>query len=147
MYIPSPPDAPPTEVIETAVSPVELEVNRRNTRRFIAADPIFIVLSVGERIRQPGGGYRRVKVGERPQQRFKLIMVSPAGGSIDQLTSDGTERRVDFVLLGEYDAQVAVGDWWDDARGNRYEVLSLIPSNGYEVRANVSATGKVLDGG
>jgi hypothetical protein len=78
---------------------------------------------------------------------FKLIMQSPAGSAIEQRTEDGTERQVDFVLLGEWNAVIAVGDWWEDGLGNRWEVRALIPGNNYESRAVVEAHGKILEGG
>ena len=127
--------------------PMELLVNRMNTKAFIDADSITVTLVPRTAARAPTGGVIQTDGAPRAPQIFKLIMQSPAGGSIEQRTDDGTERQVDFVLLGEWDAVIAVGDWWEDVRGNRWEVRALIPTNNYETRAVVEAHGKVLEGG
>ncbi len=127
--------------------PMELFVNRLNTKAFIDADPTTITLTPRIAARAPTGGVIQTDGTPRAPQVFHLIMQSPAGSSIEQRTDDGTERQVDYVLLGEWDAAVAVGDWWEDALGNRWEVRALIPTNNYETRAVVEAHGKVLEGG
>ena len=125
----------------------ELWTNRKNTEAYIAADPTILRLKTRVPLRTPSGGVTVVDGPTRPEQIFKLIMVSPAGGSIEQRTDSGTERQVDYILLGKWDAQVDVGDWWEDGRGNVWEVRAVIPSNGYETRAVVEAHGKILEGG
>lgn len=125
----------------------ELRINRLNTSAFIAADPLRLVLRARASSRTATGAIDAQAYAERPEQRFKLIMQSPAGGSIEQRTDDATERQVDFVLLGEWNAQVAVDDFWEDVLGQRWEVRSLNPYNGYEIRANVEAHGRNLVGG
>lgn len=129
------------------MDPVELHFNRLNTQAFIKADPISLVLQTRGSVRTPSGAVAHEAGAPRPEQTFKLIMQSPAGNSIEQRLPDGTERQVDFVLLGEWDAQVDVGDWWEDDAGRRYEVRAVIPRNGYETRAVVEAHGSNLEGG
>lgn len=146
VYVPSGPTIELPPVTEDVLS-TEMRVNRRNTKRFIDADPIILTLTTRGSLRTASGAYAHERAAERPPQTFKLIMQSPAGGSIEQRTEDGTERQVDYILLGEWDAQIAVGDFWDDARGSRWEVKALVPSNGYEVRAVVEAHGDRLVGG
>jgi len=143
--VPEPdPDPPPSSPTARAV---ELGINRLNTAAFIAADPLILTLTPRIASRAPTGGVITQNGPERAPQTFKLIMQSPAGNSIEQRTDDGTERQVDFILLGEWDAEVAVGDWWDDENGNRWEVRAIVPTNHYETRAVVEAHGKVLEGG
>jgi hypothetical protein len=125
----------------------ELRINRINTEAFIDADPTLIVLKTRMAERTPSGGFTLIEDVPRMPQFFKLVMTSPAGGSIEQRTEDGTERQVDFQLIGAWDAQIAVGDYWDDVRDQRWEVKAMIPDNGYEKRAVVEAHGKVLEGG
>jgi hypothetical protein len=127
--------------------PMELLVNRAGTKAFIDADPVTVTLTPRIASRAPTGGVTQTDGAPRAPQVFKLIMQSPAGSSIEQRTEDGTERQVDFVLLGEWNAVIAVGDWWEDGLGNRWEVRALIPTNNYESRAVVEAHGKVLEGG
>lgn len=125
----------------------ELKVNRANTLAFIAADPISLTLQVRGSERTASGAFDSERQSERAVQSFKLIMQSPAGSSIEQRTEDGTERQVDFILLGAWDAVVEVGDYWEDGLGNRHEVKAIVPRNGYETRAVVEAHGKYLAGG
>lgn len=125
----------------------ELRINRVNTLAFIAADPLSLTLQVRSAVRTPSGAYSRERQSERPAQQFKLIMQSPAGGSIEQRTEDGTERQVDYILLGAWDAEIEVGDYWDDGFGQRWEVRAIVPRNGYETRAVIEAHGKYLTGG
>jgi len=125
----------------------ELVAYRVSTKEFIKADPIKITLHTRVAARTPTGGVSNTAGSNRPEQTFKLIMQSPAGSSLEQRTEDGTERQVDYILLGEYNAQVDVGDWWEDGNGNVWEVRALVPANGYETRAVVEAHGKSLEGG
>lgn len=129
------------------MGPLELAIYRFNTTAFIAADPLNLTLTPRGSSRTPSGGIALQGADARPVQTFKLIMQSPAGGSIEQRTDDGTERRVEYVLLGEWDAAIDVGDFWDDDHGQRWEVTALIPDNGYEKRAVVEVRGKYLVGG
>ena len=124
-----------------------MRINRKNTEEFIAADPLSLTLRARAASRTPSGAYAQETASERPEQVFKLIMQSPAGSSIEQRTEDGTERQLDYILLGSWDAQVAVGDFWDDEAGQRFEVKAIVPRNGYETRAVVEAHGKDLYGG
>ena len=125
----------------------ELRTQRKNTTAFIAADPLTLRLTPRASARTPSGAYAAQGRPERPLQTFKLIMQSPAGSSIEQRTEDGTERQVDYILLGEWDAEVEPGDYWDDDLGQRWEVKAIVPRNGYETRAVVEAHGKDLTGG
>jgi hypothetical protein len=111
-------------------STLEKVIHRKGTKRFIGADPTTIVLS------KPGGSivdgtYRSgVGVARNPQQ-FKLIW-SDQSGIVRELP-DGT-RRFDFVLLGEHDAIVEIGDTFDIGT-NKYVVTYIYPYNDYEVKA------------
>ena len=117
-----------------------LAFNRANTEAYIATDPVVIALTPRLITRTPSGGFETIDGEPRVGQVFKLVMQSPSGASIEQRTEDGTERRTDFVLIGTFDAIVAPGDYWDEG-SQRYEVTSIIPGNGYEVRANVESYG------
>lgn len=147
VYIPTDPvDAPGTSTPEDITE--ELFVQRVNTSHFIAADPHWITLRTRTSSRTASGAVVRSGAAvARPEQRFKLIMVSPAGGSLEQRTEDGTERQVEYQLLGEWDAVVEVGDYWDDSEDQRWEVRAIVPDNGYERRAVVEAHGRELTGG
>jgi hypothetical protein len=145
VFVPYPPvEVPPLPVWELTE---ELRVNRLNTDAFIASDPLRVALRTRGRSRTDSGAFASPAAAERPEQVFKLIMQSPAGSSIEQRTEDGTERQVDFILLGSWNAAIEVGDFWEDDLANRFEVKAVVPRNGYETRAVVEAHGKYLYGG
>lgn len=128
-----------------------LKVARKQTKRFIDDDPFTIVLVPREKTRVPGGGYEMVDQPPRPPQTVKLVYTGSArgigGAEGVQVTSDGVERRYDYVIIGEWTLQIDVGDWWEDDRGQRWEVLGMIPDNEYERRATCSAYGRRTEGG
>jgi len=144
VYVPSRPDS---DTAPTTAREVELQINRRNTRYFIDQDPTDLVLKRPQNAKSATGARVRATSIAIPEQRFKLIMVSPAGGSLDQSSEDGRMVRADYVLIGEHDADIEAGDFWYDDFGQQWVVYSLIPYNGYETRANVSARGQHLEGG
>lgn len=132
-----------------AVSNYELEVNRKLTKWFIGLDPTDIVLTTkGTRIERPGGGYLNGPGVNRPEQRFKLISQSGASDGLTT-TEDGKERKYDFILMGLYDAEIEIGDFWEDDLdgGHTFTVMGFIPNNGYEVKATILAFGKRPIGG
>lgn len=133
-------------------SPAALKVLRKQTEWFINDDPFDIVLTPrSTRTRVPGGGYVKTEGAPRPSQRVKLIYTGSARGVGGQegmqVTSDGVERRYDYVIVGPWDMQIEAGDHWTDPRGNRCEVTSLIPDNEYERRATASIFAKRAEGG
>lgn len=121
----------------------ELLVNRRNTKAFIWANPIAITLTPKVDTKTAAGGIVRSSTASRPAQVFRLIAQnSSVGNSPGPLrTADGEARKSTFQLLGEWDAVMQVNDWWTGLDGRRYEVVELLPSNGYEVRGRVLVDG------
>jgi hypothetical protein len=116
----------------------ELAVNRRNTLRFIAARPIVLRLTTTVTNRTETGGVALSDGPLRTAQTLRLIEQASAYGNSPGLlpAQDGKQRRVRFQLLGAYDSEIAVGDHWIDA-GVRFEVVELLPFNGYERRGQV----------
>lgn len=124
----------------------EIKIQRSNTVSFINADPLVVVLI--PRIRTiVKGSAKLVDDTPRAPQTMKLIVQSAAGGSIEQHTGDGTERRTDFQLLGAWDSQGDIGDHWRDASGQWWEITAIVPDNGYERRYVVESYGKHPVGG
>ena len=132
-------------------SPAALRVLRKQTKRFIDDDPFDIILIPRAKSRVPGGGFEMVDQAPRASQRVKLIYTGSArgigGAEGVQVTGDGVERRYDYVVIGEWDMVVDVGDHWEDASGQRWEVLGMIPDNEYERRVTCSAYGRRTEGG
>jgi hypothetical protein len=117
----------------------ELAVNRRNTLRFIAARPFVLQLVPSISARTETGGTAFSDGPLRSAQTLRLIEQASAYGNSPGLlpAQDGKQRRVRYQLLGGYDATIAVGDHWVDGNGVRFEVVELLPYNGYERRGQV----------
>lgn len=124
----------------------ELALQRTITLAFIMADPVTIVLTPRSDVRQPSGGVTTEDLEPRVPQVFRLISqsftTSPARSTSSAAAADaGQTRKYPFVLLGTWDAVVAVHDWWEDDHGQRWIVDQLQPSPAYEVRALVTEWG------
>lgn len=147
VYIPHPGFTPNDPPQAWPLTP-DLVTNRELTHWFIVQDPSPISLIPVEKTRQPGGGFKTDALPPRPEQIMKLIY---QGGSADGIvaTADGQSRRYDFILLGEWDATIHIGDFWEDPTrdGQFWVVNGLQPYNGYEVKAGVSSYGWNPDGG
>lgn len=117
----------------------ELRAQRRVTSAFIAAQPISLTLNPVVLTKTASGGVVRGRTEPRDPQTLRLIDQSTAGGNNPGLlrAGDGAQRRVTHQLLGEYDSAMEVGDWWLGPGGARYEVVEMIPFNGYEKRGQV----------
>lgn len=113
---------------------------RKQTKWFIDDDPTGIRLKTNAKTEQPSGGYKITAGAERDLQWFKLINSLGDFNGIVR-TDDGQVRRFNYILLGEHDAQVAIGDYWTDG-DTKYEVIALLAKNDYEVKAAVQAYGK-----
>jgi hypothetical protein len=116
----------------------ELAVNRRNTLAFIASRPILLALIPQNRVKTSSGGFRYEDAPERAEQKLRLIEQASAYGNSPGLlqSSDGKQRRVQYQLLGAYDAEIGVYDYWISG-GLRFEVVELLPFNNYERRGQV----------
>jgi hypothetical protein len=124
--------------ISAGPSPIELEVNRANTAAFINANPVMVTLV--PRVRsQSGEGEVWSETAPRVAQKVRLIDQSSAAGPTPGILSslDGRQRTLEFFLLGEYDAEFGMNDRWTDGDGATWEILDLLPFNGYERRARV----------
>jgi hypothetical protein len=93
----------------------------------------------GEQGAQARRGSALVDLPERPVQRMRLISMSAS--QKPKITEDGIEREIDLTLLGSWDCQLDIGDHWTDGEGLSYEVIEMVPYNGYEVRALVVKAG------
>ena len=132
--------------------PLALRILRDQTKAFIDDDPFTIVLTPkSDPVRVPGGGFEKVDGDPRDPQIVKLVYSGSARGASGQegvqVTSDGVERRFDYVIIAEWDAELEVGDRWTDALGNHCQITSLIPDNEYERRATASIYAQRAEGG
>ena len=119
---------------------IEQNVNRANTHAFIAARPSAIVLIPVVRTKTASGGTRSTDSTPRAVQTLRLVeQGTNAGNAPGRLpAADGHETRVSWLLLGDWDATMDVGDHWTDPdSGAGHQIEELLPFNGYERRARV----------
>lgn len=113
-----------------------VDVQRRVTAAFIADDPTTAQLIPVTRVAQSNGGYQEQDGTPRPPQTFKLSLLG-----FDQrptITIAGVERIADYHLIGPHDMQIAVGDYWMDDEGTRFDVIGFTEGWGYMTKAFVS---------
>jgi hypothetical protein len=119
-----------------ALSVVELSLHRKGTESFIAADTTTILLTSKAEVW--AGGTKTLSADtDREPQDFKVIW-SGSDGIVPH--ESGTTRRFDFILVGKYDAEVAIGDFWDIE--DQHNVIEYVyPFNGYEVKCGGKSYG------
>lgn len=130
---------PPETNLPDGYITTEQAVQRDLTEWFINANPVWLTLTPISRQRTSTGGYKDVNLPARPTQKLRLISMSAS--QKPTITDNGVEREIDLTLLGPWNAQIDIGDWWRDGEGLYYEVIEMVPSNGYEVRALVVKKG------
>lgn len=116
----------------------EILQNRELTTLFISMDPSVLTLTPVERSKQPAGGIIYVDGAARAPQTFKMIFQG-GEGMID--ADGGKETKYQFVLLGEWDAEVEIGDFWVEGL-QKYVVVGKNPHNGYETKVGVVSYGQ-----
>lgn len=117
---------------------IDLATNRRLTKAFIDHYPVTLTLIPRAKVKKPAGGW----AWEEQAPRAPQVMTLVEPGSIERptLTTDGVERRVEFELVAEWDAQVARGDIFTH-EGRDWEVSEIAYDNGWEIRALVVGRG------
>ena len=121
------------------LSTVELAIHRKSTDHFISADRTNIVLKTRGTESMVNGTKSFIPGTNRAEQSFKVIWMGE-NGIIRQPSSDGGVRRFDFVLVGSYDATLAIGDYWT-VNGKENRIEYVYPFNGYEVKAGGVSNG------
>lgn len=109
---------------------VEKSIHRKNTKRFIDSDPT--VISLITPVNAIVNGTKVANYTEdRAAQTFKIIWQGDDG--VVRETPGGT-RRFNFIILGEYDAELDIGDFWQ-VGDQKFVIEYVYPNNGYEVKA------------
>lgn len=121
---------------------VELEVNRKNTVAFISVRPSQIILTPQIRVKTPGGGWVYEDQPARAPQTMRIIELGTNVTPPILTLTDGTQREVEFWLLGAHDAQVDIDDHWKALDGREWRVGDIIRDNQYETRALVTERGQ-----
>lgn len=115
---------------------VILSAQRAVTAAFIADDPTTAQLIPVTRVKQSNGGFQEQAGTPRAAQTFKLSLL--AYDQRPTLTVAGVERIIDYHLIGPHTMTIAVGDYWVDGEGTRYDVVGLSEGWEYEIKAFVS---------
>jgi hypothetical protein len=114
----------------------ELAVHRSNTDRYIGIDPTEIIL-IPRQDTWVAGTKTRGDQTPRDPQSFHVIW-APTTGIVPII--EGTTRRFDFILVGSYDAIVAIGDHWLEGQQDN-EIDYVYPFNGYEIKCGGTSYG------
>jgi hypothetical protein len=113
-----------------------LEAQRKVTQQFIADDPTTAALIPVTRVATPGGGFTEQVGAPRAAQTFKLSEIGFEGQPT--VTVAGVERIISYHLIGPHDMSIAVGDYWVDAAGTRYDVVAFSEGWDYMTKAMLS---------
>jgi hypothetical protein len=112
----------------------EIDIHRRLTIAFIQTAPAVIILTPRARVKQPAGGFAYQSMASRAAQTMRLV--EPSGLPILLTGSDGVQRELEMILIGEWNADLERYDIFEYG-GRSYEVAQLYFPNGWESRAEV----------
>jgi hypothetical protein len=113
-----------------------LEAQRAMTAGFIKDDPTTASLIPVTRVRTASGGFTEQEGVVRAPQTFKLSLL--AYDQRPTTTFSGVERVIDYHLIGLWDMEIAVGDYWIDPAGTRLDVVGFSEGWDYETKAFIS---------
>lgn len=116
----------------------ENEVMRKQTTAFIAVYPQSLILMRSDMVADGSGGVKATLTPLDPQT-FRQI-TQPTNTQVFRRTIDGEEVQPDFVILGEYNADVQIGDWYMKD-GAKHEVVYVKDDRRYETWAEVKYRG------
>jgi hypothetical protein len=135
-------DVTPDMEASPILKSIMLPLLRHTTDWFIRdtatiAGPVNIALKRQVSVDKPGGG-RDFTTLNIPSQVFRLTNQTTSSGINYSSNDDGMVRTDQYVLIGKHDADVKMDDTWTDKTG-QWKVMGLVPHNGYETRAVVTA--------
>lgn len=116
---------------------LETGLLRYATASYIAERPTTISLKRRIKVTKPGGGHDKPTI-DLVAQTFRLINQTATDGITYSANDDGAARRQSYILVGAYDADVHEDDTWVED-GIEYHVDGILPNNGFETRASVTA--------
>jgi hypothetical protein len=113
----------------------ELEANRRNTAEFIRRDPARVVPVLSrEDLVWDGGSFTRQN--QRQVRGHAMALIASVQQLPERRTVEGQSLTPEFILLGEYGADILNGDWFY-IEGVKYEVVFVHPDRSYQTKAEV----------
>jgi hypothetical protein len=118
----------------------ETDILRAQTKAFIDADAKAITLARRNKVSNGSGGYDVTYVPLMTPQTLRLI---PQHGNMSPLreTLDGEAVQPDYILLGEWNADISRWDTFTD-NGRRYIVLFVHEKATYEKKGEVKYLGE-----
>lgn len=119
----------------------EVRVQRRLTKELIKAETAEISLVRPTLTKTAGGGLKKDFDTNLPVQRFRLVPFKKRLTQMTRDTPDGNIINLAYVLIGEHDADVKPGDYFE-WEGGMYDVISIEPNVSYRVAANITYRGK-----
>lgn len=122
------------------MNPVELAAQIRQTRAFIDANPLTVVLTPHTR-EADGSGGRKLVAGEPRQPQTVRIMETASTRMAARPTEVGEGYQQEATLLALPDAVVEVNDMFPYS-GGTWRVIELLLPIGYEIRAVVVRHGR-----
>ena len=127
-----------------AKNPIENLVEKRLTTAYIRAETTEVVLMRSELEKTAAGGLRRLAPTPLEAQRVRLVPFKRRLTKITRDTPEGDVINLPYVLMGEPDMDIQVGDSfeYEDAH---YAVESLEPNRAFRTLANITYFGKQVD--
>lgn len=116
-----------------------LAANRRLTEHFIAHDPTMIALVPHTKFATGDGGYEILPGTPKDSQTFKLIAVISNWDGITH-AEYADVRNWAYILIAKWDADIAIGDTWQDGDTN-YRITAILQASDYEIRCAVTSFG------
>jgi hypothetical protein len=120
------------------IGTAELDIQRRITAEFIAADCNDIELLRRPQTSDGAGGFTWDTAAPVAVQSLRLI--PSQDGAQPRLTADGVEVTPSYMLMGTYDASIQRFDEFTLA-GRRYQVVFVNANAQYEVKGEVAYLG------
>jgi hypothetical protein len=110
--------------------------NRNLTHLYIAENPVEVVLVPNALVQTPSGGRDWLPGPARSSQTCRLIESTGQQDPGSQKGADGFQVEQDYQLMLEWDATIGLHDKFT-LQGRSWDVIDLMPENGYERRAVV----------
>lgn len=124
------------------INPAELAVQIENTRAFVAADYVEVVLERSLAVGNGAGGLRRTGWVPLAPQTARLVPGGAGAGEgvAEAVLLDGKQYTVAFTLVALPSFDILAEDEFDH-EGGRYRVASVWRPGGYETKAKVVSRG------
>lgn len=104
--------------------------------------PVALLPSKGVKIAKPGGGHDYGDPIPRLAQTFSVAKTNAFDGIEFSPNDEGEARKRAYILTGMWNAEIAIGDTWEDDEAE-YKVDTVDQSSGFKTQAGVTGFLKV----